>query len=528
MTARPAPIGTRPDTGPDVALVEGSVGAMLRAVARRRPDHRALIWADGDGLGAMTYGELLAQAERIAFWLLGRGAPGDRVAIWSRNSIAWVLAEYGAALAGMVIASWNPGWTDYECCHALDLTDPVLLLAGHDTRGTPLIGRARDLAGARVHPLDDLPLLAAAAPPRDLPAVDGAALFLLQFTSGTTGRAKAAAIPHRAALNAGWLRFAAIGSDGTDVIVNPSPMSHMGGALTMLLGCLVTGATYTVMPRFDAGEVLRLARLGGGTRIGGVPTMLLAILDHPDWAPGTLAMRSVGAGGAQVPQPLIERLTREFACPVLVSYAQSEAPIITSSSPGDPPHLLAETVGRVSPHVEIELRDAAGVPVPPGTTGEIHVRGPVTMQGYYRMPEATAATIGADGYLATGDLGALDVAGYLRILGRARDVVIRGGENIYPAEVEDALLGHPAVEAVAVVGVADDRWGQQVGAAVRLRDGARIDAAALEAHASTRLAHFKVPRLWRFVDAFPMTASAKIRKVEVEAWFRAPAGPANP
>ena len=505
-----------------VPLVEGSVGDMLRASAARLPDHRALIWAEGDGIGAMSYAELLAEAERVAYWLLARGKPGDRVTIWSRNSVEWVLAEYGCALAGMVIASWNPGWTDFECRHALDLTTPVVVLVGHDTRGTALADRAGSIAGDRLFALDDLRTLAASAQPRDLPRVGGNDLFLLQFTSGTTGRAKGAALSNRAALNSAWLRFAAIGTDETDVIVNPSPMNHMGGAITMLLGCVVTGATYTVMPRFEAGEVLRLMRLGGGTRIGGVPTMLLAILEHPDWVPGSARLRSVGAGGAQVPQPLIERLCREFGCPVLVSYAQSECPMITSSAPDDPAPLLAETVGRVSPHVELEIRDiATGAVVGRGETGAICVRGPVMMDGYHRMPDATAATIGADGFLHTGDLGSLDEDGYLRIQGRARDVVIRGGENIYPAEIEDALLQHPDVSAVAVVGVADDRWGQQVAAAVLLRAGAAAaDFETLEAHAAGRLAHFKVPRLWKFVDAFPMTASAKIRKVEVEAWFR--------
>lgn len=506
-----------PDHG--VPLVEGSVGATLRRMAVRFPDRRALAWAAGDGVDTLSYPELLAEAERVAFWLLERGVPGDRVAIWSRNSLEWILAEYGCALAGMVVASWNPGWTDYECDHALALTTPSVVLVGQDTRGAPLIERAVAVAGRdRVCPLADLRTLAAAGSPCPLPEPDGGDLFLLQFTSGTTGRAKAAALSHRAALNSAWLRFQAIGTNESDVIVNPSPMNHMGGAVTMLLGCLVTGACYTVMPRFEAGEVLRLL---GGTRIGGVPTMLLAILEHPDWMPGSLSVRSIGAGGAQVPQPLIERLTREFQAPVLVSYAQSECPMITSSAPGDPSRLLAETVGRVAPHVELKIVDpASGRTLARGETGAVLVRGPVAMDGYYRMEDATAATIDADGFLHTGDLGALDAQGFLRIQGRARDVIIRGGENIYPAEVEDALLAHPAVASIAVVGVPDDRWGQQVGAAVLLRPGAQVSTDTLEAHAATRLAHFKVPKIWKFVTAFPMTASAKIRKVEVEAWFR--------
>jgi len=236
--------------------------------------------------------------------------------------------------------------------------------------------------------------------------------------------------------------------------------------------------------------------------------------------PGSVKLRAVGAGGAQVPQPLIERLMREFDAPVLVSYAQSECPIITSSTPGDPPELLAETVGRCAPHVELRVLDpVTGTAVAVGEIGELCVRGPMVMQGYYRAPEATAAAIDGDGFLHTGDLGSVDADGYVRVLGRSRDVVIRGGENVYPAEVEDALLGHPGVAQVAVVGVADARWGQQVAAAVLPREGHVLASAELEAHAAMRLAHFKVPRQWLFVDSFPLTPNGKIAKVAVEKMF---------
>lgn len=502
-------------------LTEAAVGEVLCGVAKRFPDRSALAWAEGEGIATLCYADLLIEAERVAAWLMRHGSRGDRVAIWSRNSVEWVLAEYGCALAGMVIASWNPAWTDHECVHARDLTAPALVLAGHDTRGVPLLERARAIAGAAAtFALSDLRVLAASGGTAVLPDVDADETFLIQFTSGTTGRAKAAELSHRAAINAAALRFAAIGADESDVWVNPAPLNHVGGAITMLLGAMVTGACYVVMQRFDAGEMLRLIRLCGGTRIGGVPTMLHALLDHPDRARGAIALRGIGAGGAQVPTALIERLTREFAAPVLVAFGQSESPIIASSLPGDPPHLLTETAGKVSPHVELRIADPrTGHTLALGEVGQIRVRGPCVMKGYYAMPEATAAAFDAEGFLDTGDLGSLDAQGYLRIHGRAREVVIRGGENIYPAEVEEVLLAHPDIAAVAVVGVTDERWGQQVGAAVVPRDNARPTVEALEAHAGTRLAHFKVPRRWLFVDQFPMTPSGKVRKVEVERWF---------
>lgn len=515
----PGPAHRPPEDG--IALLDCPLGEVLRRSAARFPERPAIAWAEGDGIATLSYAQFLEQAERIAWWLLARAEPGDRIAPWSRNSVDWALLEFGCALAGMVVAAWNPGWTDFECEHARDLTEPALVLAGHDTRGVSLHDRARSIAGAdRVVPLDGLRSLAASSMARPLPQPESSDLFLIQFTSGTTGRAKGAALSHRSVVNGAWLRAAASGANETDVWVNPSPMNHMGGAVTMLPGAICVGGCYVVMNRFDAGEYLRLMRLTGATRIGGVPTMLLALLEHPDWQPGSVRLRAVGAGGAQVPQPLVERLMREFDAPVLVSYAQSECPIITSSTPGDPPRLLAETVGRCAPYVEIKVVDPmTGATRRVGEIGEIRVRSPVAMDCYYRAPEASAATIDSEGFLHTGDLGSLDAGGYVRIQGRSRDVIIRGGENVYPAEVEDALLLHPAVAQVAVVGVPDARWGQQVGAAVQLRDGTTAPPAELEAHAARRLAHFKVPRRWLFVDAFPLTPNGKIAKVEVEKRF---------
>ncbi len=507
--------------GMSVPLLDCSLGEALRRSAARFPERRALAWAEGKGIESLTYARMLDEAERIAFWLLERAVPGDRIAVWSRNTVEWALLEFGCALAGMVLAAWNPGWTDFECEHARDLTTPALVLAGFDTRGVSLVDRARAVAGNnRVIALEFLRRLAESAEPSALPEPLPADLFLIQFTSGTTGRAKGASLSHRAVVNGAWLRTQACGADETDVWVNPSPLSHMGGAVTLLPGAIVTGGCYVVMNRFDAAEFLRLMRLAGATRIGGVPTMLLAILEHRNWRPHDVQLRSIGAGGAQVPQPLIERLMREFGAPVLVSYAQSECPIITSSMPGDDPRLLAETVGRCASHVEMKIVDpATGALLRCGETGEICVRGPIVMEGYFRAPEATSYIIDADGFLHTGDLGSLDEEGFVRINGRARDVIIRGGENIYPAEVENILLLHPDIAEVAVVGIPDERWGQQVGAAVLLRGEQRPDVEELEGHAATRLAHFKLPRFWRFVDAFPLTPNGKISKVEVERLF---------
>jgi fatty-acyl-CoA synthase len=508
-----------PDRSPP--LIEGSVGDALRRAAARFPERPALAWAEGEEVVRLSYAALLAEAERVACWLLERAQPGDRIAIWSRNSVEWVLAEYGCALAGLTIAAWNPAWTDYECEHARDLTTPALVLAGFDTRGVPLIERAQALAPAdKVFPLEELRSLVADTASRALPAPSASDLFLIQFTSGTTGRSKGAALSNRSVLNSGGLRAWAAGADETDVWVNPIPMNHVGGAVSMVLSALVSGSCYVVMNRFEAGEQLRMLRQCGGTRTGGVPTMMLALLEHPDWTPGEIAMRTIGSGGTQVPRSLIERLMAAFDAPLLSVYGQSECPMISLTTPKDDAATLAETVGRPAPHTELKICDLTkGRTLEIGEVGEICVRSPYMMEGYFHAPEATAATIDADGFLHTGDLGSLDERGYLRIQGRAREVIIRGGENIYPAEVEDALLGHPDVLSIAVVGVPDERWGQQVGAAVILREGAAPSTAALEAFAATRLAHFKAPRRWIFVEAFPLTPSGKVKKVVVEKMF---------
>ncbi|MBV1688659.1 fatty acid--CoA ligase family protein [Novosphingobium sp. G106] len=352
-----------------------------------------------------------------------------------------------------------------------------------------------------------------------MPPVKASDLFLIQFTSGTTGKAKGAAMSHRVALNGAWLRAVAADADETDVWINPVPLNHMGGAISLVLGCMTVGACYVVMNRFDPAQFVRLMHLCGATRIGGVPTMIYALLDQPGWAAAARDLRSVGSGGAQVPRPLIERLL-EDGVTVIVAFAQSECPMISSTLPGEAPVLAAERVGRPIAHTQVKICDRDGRTLQVGEVGEICVRGPVVMDGYFRMPEATAATIDADGFLHTGDLASLDAEGYIRVHGRSRDVIIRGGENIYPAEVEDCLLAHPDVQAVAVVAVPDTRWGQIVGAAVQLREGlSAIEPDELEAHAAERIAHFKVPRRWRFVESFPLTPSGKIRKVEVEALF---------
>jgi fatty-acyl-CoA synthase len=505
---------------PSITLIPDSIGELLRRHARERGQRTALFWPAGDGIETMTYAELLAHGERLAAWILEHAQPGDRIAVWSGNNLPYVLIEYGCALAGCILAPFNAAWTDYEARHAIDLITPVVVFAGPDVRGVRLQERAHELATkSLVLDVAEAMTLQPTAP-RALPPVDPSAPFLIQFTSGTTGRAKGAVLSHRAALNGAYIRPCLDGSTEEDVWLNPVPLHHIGGVIVVVLGALSVGGSCSVLQRFDADQLTRLMRPTRATRMGGVPTMWHMLLDHPNLPKGDLALKVITLGGAFVPATLVRRVLQETGARCVVNFGQSEASFVTGTLLDDDPELIATTVGRPLPHCEVKIvdpltRETVGLDV----VGEVAVRSPLVMDGYFNQPEATAQTIDTEGFLHTGDLGCMDAEGIVRLRGRARELIIRGGENVYPTEVEDALLEHPAVDLVAVVGVDDEKWGQQVGAVVRLRPGQAAEPADLEAFAALRVSHFKVPRLWAFVDEFAMTASGKIKKNDLPRLF---------
>jgi fatty-acyl-CoA synthase len=513
------------DTG--VALLTESVGDMLRRQARDFPDRPALFHlpdAASDDVVPVSYSELLALAENCARWLAKRVGPGDRVAAWSRNELETVVLQYACALSGAIIVHLNTAWTDAEVEHALAVIEPSLLFAGVDHRGRELRERLAPLAKDKaVHPLSDtLSPAQAPSPDTPLPAVQQDDPFLIQFTSGTTGKAKGALLNHRAALLGGWLRPHCEGATHEDVWLNAVPFHHVGGSIAIMLGALGVGGAFVVLRGFDREQLIRLMPVVGATRMGGVPTMWHDMLASPN-LPESARLNSVSLGGASVPRELAQGIFDRLGARCGIAYGQSEFTIITAAMPDDPVDVVCNTVGRPLPHVEMKIIDTeSGAVLAQGEPGEICVRGPMCMDGYWRNDEATAETIDSDGFLHTGDIGTLDADGYCQVRGRCRDVIIRGGENIYPAEIEGALMAHPDVAMAAVVGVDNARLGQEVGAAVVLHKGASVSAEELEAHVATAVASFKVPRHWRFVDAMPMTASGKVRKVELEQDFREP------
>jgi fatty-acyl-CoA synthase len=526
-------------------ILDTTIGGVLRTAARQAPDRVALIAGDRQ----WTYGELLAGAERAARALLTRFAPGERIAVWAGNSPEWVLLEFAAGLAGLTLVTVNPAYQAEELAHVLGHSGARGLFLADEYRGSSLpaiLAQVRD-------PLSELHAMIPLGewPEGDggtLPDVDPGGPAQILYTSGTTGRPKAAVLTHRGLTNNARLAAEAIGLRAGDVLVNPMPYFHVAGGDMLTLGPVQTLGTQVVMPRFDPALALELIEKHRGTVIGGVPTMLTALLAHPSRTRRDLSsVRIALAGGATVPPDLVRQVEAAFGVPFVLTFAQTESSCsITLTRAADSAEDRAETLGRPLPQTEVKITDVAtGATVPCGTVGEICTRGYLVMDGYLGDPEATAAAIDADGWLHTGDLGSMDERGYCRIAGRIKEMIIRGGENIYPREIEAVLASHPGVAEAAVVGVPDRFWGEVVGAAIRLasdvaeaeRDQAELAQAELAQaelaqaelaeYCRERLAAYKTPTRWLFTDGFPLTSTGKIRKDVLSAQLADP-GLADP
>ena len=505
---------------PLAPILDTTVGGVLRAAAWRAPDRVALI----DGERRWTFGELLDEAERVARGLLTRFTPGEPVAVWAGNSPDWVILEFAAGLAGLTLVTVNPAYQAEELAHVLGHSGArgVFLRGGAQT---PILDRVRgSLPRLReVITLGEWP----AGDEGLLPEVDPGGPAQILYTSGTTGRPKAAVLTHRGLTNNARLAAEAIGLRAGDVLVNPMPYFHVAGGGMITLGLVQTLGTQVVMPRFDPALALELTEKHRGTVIGGVPTMLTALLAVAGREPRDLSsLRIALSGGATVPPELVRQVEAAFGVPFVLTFAQTESSCsITLTRSSDTAADRAETLGRPLPQTEVKITDlATGETVPCGTVGEICTRGYLVMDGYLGDPEATAAAIDPDGWLHTGDLGSMDERGYCRIAGRIKEMIIRGGENIYPREIEAVLLSHPGVAEVAVVGVPDRFWGEEVGAVIRASGTVPPAEAELAEYCRGRLAAYKTPVRWLFTDGFPLTSTGKIRKDVLSAQL-AEAGP---
>ncbi|UTP38186.1 AMP-binding protein [Phenylobacterium sp. LH3H17] len=507
-----------------------TVGGGLRAQARETPEAPALIETDAQGhlSRRWTYGELLAEAERLARALLSRYRPGDRIAVWAPNIPEWVIIEYAAALAGLVLVTVNPAYRARELTFVLEQSRSSGLFLVSEHRSNPMARIAAEVLGelADVREVVDLrdraALFAGADQDIDLPDVQPDDAVQIQYTSGTTGFPKGAVLHHRGIMNNVRFMEARLGRARGETAVCVLPMFHTSGCVGGVLGALTNGGALILPPAFDPAVLLDLVEREGITFVTGVPTMLVAILEAQAARSRDVAsIRSVGSGGSMVPPDLIRRIRDTFQCRFLTVYGQTEtSPLLTSTFLDDAIEDGSETIGQALPQTELSIRDPkTNAVLPIGQVGEICARGYALMLGYNDNPDATAATIDADGWLHTGDLGSMDARGYLRITGRVKEMIIRGGENLFPAEIENAMLEHPDVLEIAVVGIPDDKWGEVVACFLRLRHGAVLDRPALTAHCRERLAAPKTPAHWIEVQEWPLTGSGKIQKFVLRDQF---------
>jgi acyl-CoA synthetase (AMP-forming)/AMP-acid ligase II len=513
-------------------ILDLTVGEALRDATAETPHAIALVEgaADPAARRSWSYAKLLAASERAARALLGRFAPGERVAVWANNIPEWVILEFAAGLAGITIVTVNPALRPQELAYVLDQSqaDGIFLVPAY--RASPMAEMLqqvrRDLPALReVISFTDWEAFCAEAPPdRPLPVVSPDAPAQIQYTSGTTGFPKGAVLHHRGIVNNSRLYTARLGLGPGNVFLSAMPLFHTAGCVMSVLGAVVTCGTLVLPPYFDPGLMLDLIAAERPASLLGVPTMLIGMLDNPGFTPDRHAIgTAVITGGAVIPPALVGRVEAAFGAPMSIVFAQTEAsPVITQTSPHDAAEDRAHTLGWPLPQTEVKIVDpASGQTVAPGVIGELCTRGYHVMTGYFRDAEKTAAAIDTDGWLHTGDLASMDERGYCRIGGRLKDMIIRGGENIYPREIEQVLFEHPAVADVAVVGVPDPKWGEQVAAFVRPAPGQTPDPGELFAYCREHLAPHKTPRYWTVLEEFPQTPSGKIQKFVLRERFLA-------
>ncbi|TDI51486.1 MAG: AMP-binding protein [Acidobacteria bacterium] len=514
-------------------LLEQTIGANLEATVDRFPDREALVVVHQGT--RQTWAEFDATINEVAKGLMGIGIQaGDRVGMWSPNFAEWTYIQYATAKIGAIQVNINPAYRVNELQYALDqsgcrllVTRTEYLTSGYRDMVDEVAPALRNLENVIYFDTDDWSELIDAGrsvSDDDLAAraesLDARDPINIQYTSGTTGRPKGATLSHRSILNNARFVGDACAYTEEDRVCIPIPFYHCFGMVMGNLACSVFGATMVVpSPTFDPEAVLRALQDERCTSLYGVPTMFVAQLGHPGLADFDLSsMRTGIMAGSPCPTEVMRRVIDDMGMgEVTIAYGMTEtSPVSTQTSTDDSVEHRVSTVGRVLPHVESKIVDPdTGELVPRGEGGEYCTRGYHVMLGYWNDPEKTADAIDADGWMHSGDLATMDDDSYVNIVGRIKDMIIRGGENIYPREIEEFLCSHPAIADAQVIGVPDEKYGEELMAWVQLAPGGELTEDELRDFCRDKIAYFKVPRYIKFVSEFPMTVTGKVRKVEM-------------
>ena len=526
----------------DIPLIEQTIGDFFDDMVAKQPERDALV-SRHEGQ-RFTYRALQAASNRLASALLNLGlVPGDRVGIWSHNNAAWVLLQIATAKVGLILVNINPAYRTSEVEYALNKVGVKALVAMAQFKTSDYLGMLRELGPQRLPLLQhtvwiDRPddadqagmqrfstLLASGDADDARIAQIGATLratdpINVQFTSGTTGFPKGATLTHRNILNNGFFVGECMTLTPADRLCIPVPMYHCFGMVLGVLACLTHGSCI-VFPNdgFDALTVLEAVQAERCTGLHGVPTMFIAELDHPRFGEFDLSTLRTGImAGTACPIEVMKRVVERMnLAEITIAYGMTETSPVSCQSAADTPlDRRVATVGTVQPHIEVKIVDPeSGATVPRGAPGEFCTRGYSVMHGYWGDEEKTREAIDADGWMHTGDLATMDDEGYVNIVGRIKDLVIRGGENIYPREIEEFLYRHPKVQDVQVVGLPDQRYGEELCAWIVVKPGETATDDEIRDFCRGQIAHYKVPKYIRFVAGFPMTVTGKIQKFKI-------------
>jgi fatty-acyl-CoA synthase len=509
-------------------LLGETVGANLERAVARHGDREALVVRHQDV--RLTYAQLNEQVDRVARALVAyRLEPGDRIGIWAPNCAEWVVVQFAAAKAGAILVNVNPAYRTSELEYVLKQSGLRLLIAARAFKTSDYVAMVEEVA-PRCKALErtvflDSPdwdeLLAAGDADVELPAgLQFDDPINIQYTSGTTGFPKGATLSHHNILNNAFFVGEACGYTPEDRVCIPVPFYHCFGMVMGNLGCTTHGACIVVpAPAFEPGATLEAVQNERCTSLYGVPTMFIAELEHPDFDSFDLSSLRTGImAGSPCPVEVMRRVIDQMHMPqVTICYGMTEtSPVSTQTSADDDVEHRAGTVGRVHPHVEVKIVDpGTGRCVPVREPGELFTRGYGVMLGYWDEHGKTAEAIDQAGWMHTGDLATMDADGYVRIVGRSKDMIIRGGENVYPREIEEFLHAHPDVTDVQVVGLPDERYGEEIAAFVIAGEGAQLDVESVREFCQGKIAHYKIPRYVIPVDEFPLTVTGKVQKFKL-------------